>query len=130
LVTLNSSGSCNILSYVETNISASANALVTVMSGSSTLTEVRVDPNPDFILQGDTTSYNVKLYVDGVQQAETFAFTISGSNVPTDNYTFTTITGNSFSVENIKVYMDNPLVINCVSGSATKQLSILLKGSW
>jgi hypothetical protein len=130
LVTLNSSGSCNILSYVETNISASANALVTVMSGSSTLTEVRVDPNPDFILQDDTTSYNVKLYVDGVQQAETFAFTISGSNVPTDNYTFTTITGNSFSVENIKVYMDNPLVINCVSGSATKQLSILLKGSW
>jgi len=129
LVTLNATGSCNIVGYIENNTSASANVLVTV-SSSTTLTEVRVSPNPDFILQGVTKTYTTYLYINGTQQADVFTFALGNANVPVDNYEFTTISGNSFSVENVKVYMDDPLVINCVSGSNTKQLSILLKGSW
>jgi len=129
LVTLNSTGSCNITGYIENNTSASAIVLVTV-SGSTTLTEIRVNPNPDFILQGETTSYTVYLYTNGVQQSDVFTFTLGNNDVPVENYTLSTISGNSFSIKNIKVYMDDPLVIDCTSGSNTKQLSILLKGSW
>ena len=89
-----------------------------------------MNPNPDFILQGDTTSYTVYLYTNGVQQADVFTFTLGNNDVPVENYTLSTISGNSFSVKNVKVYMDDPLVIDCTSGSNTKQLSILLKGSW
>ena len=129
IVTLNATGSCVITGVLVDNPTISDSVIITV-SGSLVENNIRVSPLPSYILQGDTQAYTVYAYNNGVQESDAFTFTLANANVPVANYTFTTIDDNSFSVENIKLYLDYPLIINAVSGSLSKQISILLKGSY
>ncbi len=130
LITLLTSGSCNITCYVTSNTSASTTIPVTVSASAIDNYEVRVDPNPDFILEGETKTYDVKLYLNGTVQADTFTFALNDANVPTSKYTLVAPVGNTIVLTNNHYYLDYPLVINCVSGSNNRQLSILLRGGW
>jgi len=130
LITTVTTGSCVITAIMENNILVSGSIPV-IISGTPIINyEVRVDPNSDYLLQGDTTTYSVFLYKDSVLQSDTFAFTIANSNVPASSYTFTAIDDNNFSIKNNALYMADTLDVDCVSGSQSRQLNILLKGSW
>jgi len=130
LITAVSSGSCVITVSMTANPSVTAGVDVVVAGSAVTFDEVRVSPTPDYILQEETETYSVYLYLNGSLQGDTFTFVIGDTNVPTENYVFTSIDGNSFSVKNEYMYLSYPLVISCVSGSYSRNLSIDLRGSW
>jgi hypothetical protein len=130
LVTFISTGSCNITTYMTNNTSASAITSVTISASAVSSYEIRVTPNIGYILEGNTTTFTVYGYIGGVVQADTFTFSLANANVPTNHYTKTDIGGNSFSIENLEKYQDYPLLINLVSGTNSKQISIELIGSF
>ncbi len=130
IVNLIASGSCNIDCSLTDNSLIHVHVPVTVTSTPVNYYEVRVIPNDDIILQGDTVAFEVYLYLGGVVQADTFTFSLDNANVPTDNYTFTVLDGHNFTISNILLYLENSLDINCVSGSNTRKLELWLRGSW
>ena len=130
LVTLITNGSCIITGCMTNNTSASAVIPVTVSASAISNYEVRVSPDLDYILEGETKTYDVRLYLDGVVQADTFTFIINDANVPLDKYTLTSPNGNTFVLTNNAYYLDYPLVISCTSGTHNRLLSISLRGAW
>jgi len=130
LVTMVASGSVTITGCMVDNIAVYDTSTVVVSGSTSTTYEVRVSPTSNLLLQGDTQTYSVYLYTDGVQQADAFVFTVADANVPVNRYTLTVLGDNSFSVENVKFYLENPLSITCTSGSQTKDVDIYLRGGW
>jgi hypothetical protein len=131
LLTLNSAGSTIATAYMGGNPTISASALVTVTTSGTTINEVRITPSDNVsIIEGESQTFTSYLYTNGVQQADTFTFSLVDSNVPTNRYMLSTLSNNSFSVENINMYLDYPLLINAVSGSYTKQISIMLAGAF
>lgn len=99
------------------------------VSGSATVASIQILPVTTDILQGTTGSYTCYLVSGSSLLPNAFTFT-AGSGVPTANYALTTLSSNSFSVQNIKLYMDAPLIITCASGSSTRNFSINLQGAW
>ena len=123
-------GSANILVYMDENTSASAICPIVVSASSTAIYEVRVSPSNDTVLEGTTTVFSVTGFVGGVQQSDAYAFALANSNVPSDHYVLTTIDDNSFSVQNVEMYLSYPLVISATSGSYTKDISVDLRGAW
>jgi hypothetical protein len=112
------------------NPSVSASALISVTASGTTTNEIRVTPSDNVeILEGDTTTFTTYLYTNGVQQADTFTFAPTNSNVPTDHYILIP-SSNGFSLENVERYLDLPLLITATTGSYTKQISITLNGAF
>ena len=130
LVLLNNSGSCNITAYMTNNPSASAVVPVTVSASATNDYQIRIDPNPNLIYQGDTTSYSGYLYLNGAVQGDVVSFALANTLVPVDHYTFTVVDANHFSIKNNEVYLDYPLTITCSSGSTTRNVDIELRGSY
>jgi hypothetical protein len=92
--------------------------------------EIRVSPKNNFVLEGTVEVFTTQLYINNVDTSNSFTYSIIGTSVPTANYTFTTLTGNMFSIENVEKYLNQYLVVRCTSGSHYKDVSILLKGGW
>lgn len=131
LLTLSTAGSTIATTYMGGNPSISASTTVTVTASGTTTNEVRITPSDNVsILEGESQTFTSYLYTNGVQQADIFTFSLANSNVPTNRYILSTLSNNSFSVENINMYLDYPLLINAVSGSYTKQISIVLAGAF
>lgn len=130
LITLVSAGSCITTVSMTSNSSVSGSLLINVSASALTDYQVRITPNVDYILEGDTTDYDVYLYTSGSVQGNSFTMTLANGNVPTDHYVLTITDGNNFSIENKEFFLDYPLVINCTSGSFTKQLNVQMLGAW
>jgi len=129
-VILVANGSTDISISVTENSSASAVCSVVVSASSVAPYEIRVSPANTTILEGTTTIFETFGYVGGNVQAEKYTFAIANSNVPGANYTLATIDDNSFSVQNIEMYLAYPLIISATSGSYTEDISIDLRGAW
>jgi hypothetical protein len=131
LLTLNSTGSTIATAYMGGNPTISASATIIVTSSGTTTNEVRINPSDNIsIIEGESQTFTSYLYTNGVQQADVFTFTLANSNVPTNRYVLSTLSNNSFSVENVNMYLDYPLLILATSGSYTKQISIMLAGAF
>ena len=131
LVLFNTNGSCIITSSIHGN-SASA-ACTVIVSASSTLnTEILINPNTNYVLEGLTQTYSVYLYENNVASAGSFVITCNGSNVPLTSYTFTQSGSNTFSIKNILRDVNSHLIITCTTGSviAPKAFSVYLRGAW
>lgn len=123
-------GTCTITASLDGDTDVYDTCSVNVISAPAEQYQVLISPDTNYILEGDTQSYNVTLLYNSVAQPDTFTFSIVAGNIPTENYTFTTIDGNNFSVENIKRYSGEKLVVQCVSGANTRLYEIALKGAW
>jgi len=130
LVTLNGLGSCDLLVKMSDNDVTKQTVSVTSTGSAINNYEVRISPNQDYIFQSDTQTYNVHGYLDGVLQADTFNFTLSGSTIPKDKYLFSIIDGNSFSITNYSKYLESPLSVLCSGSSGSSSINIKLKGAW
>ncbi len=127
LLTMIGIGACEITCSITDNPDRIDSIIVTC-SGAPVLDyEVVISPNKNFILQGMTEVYDVRLWLNGVVQSNTFVFTLDGNTVPTANYQYSVIGGNSFSVKNIKMFLTDSININCVSGSFSKSIDINLR---
>ena len=129
-VILTANGSTDISVYMTDNTSASAVCSVVVSASTVAPYEIRVSPADDTILEGLTTTFTVYGYVGGVQQADVYLFTLANSNVPGANYILSTVDDNSFSVQNVAMYLAYPLIISATSGSYTEDISVDLRGAW
>lgn len=92
--------------------------------------EIRVSPKENYVLETTVKSFQTVLYLNNVPSSSTFIYSIISGGVPSDNYIFSVIDGNNFKIENIEKYLDEYLVIRCVSGIYTKDIQILLRGGW
>lgn len=92
--------------------------------------DIVVDPATSNILEGDTTSYNVQYYSGSVAVSGSFIFTVSGSLVPTDNYTFSVVDGNNFTVTNNERYFGDTLDILSSGSSGSRIINLNLRGDW
>lgn len=122
-------GSCKIRAYLKNNPEVYGEISLSIVSEPVVNSFVIVYPNDNYVLETDSKSFSVYLYKNEIQQSDTFTFTINTSNIPVSNYVFTT-SSNGFTIQNIKKYLEEPLVITASSGSISKTISIYLKGGW
>lgn len=94
--------------------------------------EIRISPNKNYVLEGDTQIFQVFLYEDGAETPELLSITCDRNDVPSENYTFTGGSAvNSFQILNKIKDVNSYLTIECSSGSiVSKQYNIFLRGAW
>jgi len=130
VVTFVANGICTLTCELENNSlvydTCTAETVITPVSEY----EIIVTPNQNYVLQTQTENFKVELYLNNMLQSDIFTFTLNPNSVPLGNYVFTVVDGNNFTIENKKVYMDSYLIVECVSGSNTKNIPIYLKGGW
>lgn len=130
LVTMVSDGSATIRASLDGDSTIYDECSVTVEAAPSDGYIVSVSPPITELLEGTSQTINVYLENNGVVQGDVFTFTVASTSVPMDKYSFATIDGNSFSVSNIEMYLDEPLVIRAISGIYIKDILITLRGAW
>lgn len=89
-----------------------------------------VTPETNDILEGDTETFKIQRYLNGVAQSDTYTFSVSG--VPASHYEFSILTNNSFSIKNIKTYDKKALSVSCFNETTkeTSMIDIWLTGGW
>ena len=129
VVSMNANGSAIILAHMTNNSAASAICNVSVSSSPIGYYEIRISPEPSFILEGCSQNYDFSLYQNGTYSSGSFVFNVSNDSVPESNYSLIS-SGSSLCVKNNLRYINSPLTIDCTSGAATRQIEISLKGAW
>ena len=130
LVTFIATGSATITCQMADNTTVMDTCPVTV--GASPVDNYQVIALPDinYILEGVEKTWTVYLYKNGVQQADTFVFTLDPNTVTTANYTYTVLGNNSFKIKNIKKFLTDVLEVTCTSGIYSRVISVSLRGAW
>ena len=100
-----------------------------VSAGSSIINNIQVLPNMFDILESGSQVYSCYLMSGTTPLSDVFTFAVSGS-VPSSYYLLNSVDGNHFSVNNVKLYTNSPLLIDCVSGANNRQVSLNLRGAW
>ena len=122
-------GSCKVRATLKNNEDVYSEILLSVVSEPVVNSYVKIYPSDNYVLETDSKTFDVYLYNNGIQQSDVFTFAITPTGVPTTSYIFSS-TSNTFTIENLKKYLDSPLVIVCTSGSNVRTVSINLKGGW
>ena len=99
-------------------------------TSASSVSNIVVSPNDGVILESGSQVFGVHNYSGSTVLSGSFVFSISGSNVPTDHYTFAVIDDNTFSVVNNEMFLDYPLTINCSGSSGSRTFDTYLMGAW
>lgn len=129
-VTFVSDGTATITCKLENNDVINDTCAVTVTSVPTDVYQVVISPSDNYVLEGLTATWSVYLYKNGVQQADTFTFALNANTVPSTNYIYTEIDGNSFSIQNVEMFLTDVLEVTCTSGIYNRTLSISLRGAW
>lgn len=92
-------------------------------------TDLRISPNKTKILLGESITYSVYAYANGVAKADTFSFVASGADESL--YTLTVLDGNHFSVLSVG-QSNGALTISCEDTETHEIVSIdiTLGGAW
>jgi hypothetical protein len=131
VVTSVGAGSAIITCSMTGNSVVSDTCSLTVSASSLDTYEIRITPDVNFVLEGITQNFLVKLWKNGIIQGDSFTFDLLGSNtVPASKFDLTFIDGNNFSIKNIGRYLNASIPIKCTSGSNEKTLGITLRGAW
>lgn len=127
LLTMIGIGGCEIMCAITDN-PAVFDTIIVTCSGAPVLDyEVVITPDKNYILQSDTQIYDVRLWLNGIVQSNTFGFTLNTNTVPAANYVYSVIDGNHFSIKNIKMFLTDSINVNCVSGGFSKSIDINLR---
>ena len=100
-------------------------------SGSSVgALSIKVTPNDNKIYLNDTGNYTVSYYSGTTPITGSLVFSVSGSNVPVQNYIFTTTGSNTFSLTNNQAWLEGNLSILCSGSSGSRILDFELRREW
>ena len=130
LVTLIAQGTCTISVNILENVLITASSGVTVGASPVDTYQIITTPDDNFILEGDTKTFNVILTKNGVDQSAVFTFAVDAGNVPIENYIFDRIDDYSFSIENLERFLTDTVDVTCTSGVYSRVLQLKLRGSW
>lgn len=130
LVSLIDVGTCIITCSLLDNPNVKDTASITVTVAPIADYHIIMTPDVNYILEGETVSFDVGLYLNGTRQPDTFSFSLNAGTTPSTNYAFTPLDGNTFQIVNYKYWLDNPLYITCTSGTNSRIVDITLRGSW
>lgn len=89
-----------------------------------------VNPSINYLLQSGCQVYDVNYYSGSTMLSGSFVFTISGSQVPIDHYTFLPLSGSSFFLANGEAYLDHTLDILVSGSSGSRILNFELRDKW
>lgn len=140
IATINSSGLLTLISTGTTTIRCTLSGNddyydeITVICGATPPDEIviRISPTNNYIYLGENETFQVQLYLNNVLQADTFTFTVIPNTVPSTNYTYTALTGNTFKIQNNEAFLFDKLTVRCSSDSrvAMKDFDFYLRGGW
>jgi hypothetical protein len=138
IATVNSSGTITPLQVGSVNITCSLldnssvydQCSVVVTSNSVDNYSILLNPNKDYVFEGDDDIFTTTLYLNGVAQNNTFTYSLNENGVPSDNFQYNILSGNTFWVKNIKRYDAKSLMFTATSGAISIQIPIKLKGNW
>jgi len=130
IVIFKANGSCVITASIYNN-AVSASAVITVSASPVINSDIRVTPDRNYVLEGQTQIFSTYLYENDIAQSDTFTYTCTSGSIPTTSYVFTSIDGNNFSIKNNLRDVSSNLTITCLtSGSVQRDLEIYLRGAW
>lgn len=89
-----------------------------------------VTPETNDIIESGSAIYDVRYYSGSTVLSGSFVFSVSGSDVPADHYSFSPIDSNSFYVINNAKYLEDSLDVLCSGSSGSRLLNINLRGAW
>ncbi len=130
LLTMIGLGGCEISCSLKDNPDRVDSIIINVSQSPVYDYEIFVTPDNNGIYQGKSQTYNVYLWLNGVQQSDAFVFTLNPNTIPSSNYDYAVLGSNSFSINNKKMFLTDVLNIDCVSGSHSKSISVQLKASF
>lgn len=131
IVTAISSGSVLITCSSSDNSDAHDSCNITVTSVPTSNNSIIVNPNRGYIYEGESQVYDVRLYLDGIAQLDTFTFSLNNNSIPSSKYSYSVIDGNSFVITNIERHSGNEqLSITAKSGLNETVINIRLNGAW
>ena len=90
--------------------------------------ELIINPNINYVLQNTSQQFSVYLYKNGIKQNDAVSFLDISRDIPAGKYTIIVDDDNSFTLYNNGMYMNNPVVVKCVSGATIKEFNIMLRG--
>lgn len=130
LVTIVSTGTSTITCSLENNETVLDTCVITGTGSPVDNYQVIFSPDSNHVLEGAEKTWEVYLYKNNFQQADVFAFSLDSNTVPSENYTYTVLDGNSFKIKNIEKFLSDSLEITATSGSYNKTISVNLRGAW
>jgi hypothetical protein len=93
--------------------------------------DILISPNVNYVLLNQTTSFITSLILNNVVVPTTFTFTLTPNTVPSANYTYSVVDGDTFSIQNKIMFLTDSLDVLADDGAGhTKTFSILLRGGW
>lgn len=90
--------------------------------------ELDITPDTMFVLQRTTKQFNVSLYKNGVKQEKDIVIRNVTTDVPTEYYEITGGLDNTFTIENKKMFLDFPILVECSCDEITQVFEITLRG--
>lgn len=130
LVTFVADGTCTITAEMENRPDVSDTCPVTVTAAPVSEYQIVLSPAVNYVYEGQTTVFSAYLVLNGSVQPDAFTFSLNPNTVPSTNYAFNALTGNTFSIQNITMYLEDTLEITCQSGAHSKVVEVQLKGMW
>jgi hypothetical protein len=130
LVTGVAEGTTTITCALSGNTGVNADCTLVVSASTVDVYDIRVSPTDNYVLEGSSQTFTVSLYKNDVEEFDSFTFEMLSNSIPETCYTYSVTGAKDFEIVNNAKYLAEPIVIRCVSGAHTKEVSILLKGRW
>ena len=89
--------------------------------------DILVSPDIDYVLEGETLAINVALYKNNIKQDDIVEIKDVSLDVPRENYKLT-FERNTFYIENKKMYLNNPIRVQCTCKDVVKIFEFSLRG--
>lgn len=123
-------GTSTITCSLTDNSSITSTCSLTITATPTSNYSILISPSVDYIYETEEQVFTTTLYLNGIAQPDTFTYTLNSNGVPSSNYQYNILSGNTFWVRNIKRYDQAPLIFTATSGATSIQIPIKLKGAW
>ena len=124
-----SPGTVEIFAFMKDNKRIYGSLNITVLDDGSLddKYEILISPDIDYVLEGETITLNVDLYKNGIKQDNSIEIKDISINVPRKNYKLIA-SNNSFTLSNYKMYLENPVVVECSCDDVVRVFEFTLRG--
>lgn len=81
----------------------------------ATSSYISIEPNDGYVSEGDTVEFSCYYMYNGTKRKNEFSFSVLDGSVPTENYIFSVIDSNHFTIQNIKRSSTHKIQVKCIN---------------